>query len=125
MRRGRQTGWARQRAVGRAERLLVSRAWPRAQMTLILLATGCAGLLVSFTLLHAGLTRMWLRYPVAILCAYGVFLLLLRLWLAAQSRRKSGPDLDVDLTNADLSGVDLSGVVGRGGASFSFGGAGD
>jgi hypothetical protein len=122
MRRGRQKGWTRQRAVGRAERLLVRRAWPRAQMTLILLATGCAGLLVSFALLHAGLTRMWLRYPVAILCAYAVFLLLLRLWLAAQSRRKSTSDFNVDLT-----GLDPLGGVGQGGTSsdFGFGGAGD
>jgi len=80
-------------------------------MTLILLATGSAGFLVSFALLHAGLTRMWVRYPVAILSAYAVFLLLLRLWLAAQSRRKSSSDLDVDLTGVDLTGADLSGVV--------------
>lgn len=127
MRRGREKGWTRQRAVGRAEKLLLRRAWPRAQMTLILLATGCAGLLVSFALLHAGLARMWLRYPLAILSAYAVFLLLLRLWLAAQSRRKSFSDSDVDLTGVDLSGADLSGVVGRGGAAsdFGFGGAGD
>src|ERR687894_2311887 len=99
MRRGRQKGWARSRTVGRAERLLLRRAWPRAQMTLILLATGCAGFLVSFLLLRAGLTQMWLRYPLAILCAYAVFLLLLRLWLAAQSRRKSVSDPDLDLTS--------------------------
>jgi hypothetical protein len=96
-------------------------------MTLILLATGCAGFVVSFALLHAGLTRMWLRYPLAILSAYAVFLLLLRLWLAAQSRRKSVPDLGVDLTGVDLTGADLSDVIGRGGATpgFGFGGAGD
>ncbi|HEY9284596.1 MAG TPA: hypothetical protein VIP46_14165 [Pyrinomonadaceae bacterium] len=127
MRRGREKGWTRRRAVGRAEQLLLRRAWPRAQMTLILMATGCAGFVVSFALLHAGLTRMWLRYPVAILSAYAVFLLLLRLWLAAQSRRKSFPDLDADLAGVDLPGADLSGVVGRGGATpdFGFGGAGD
>jgi hypothetical protein len=91
-------------------------------MTLILLATGCAGFLVSFALLHAGLTRMWLRYPVAILSAYAVFLLLLRLWLAAQSRRGDLPDLGIDLANVDPSGV----VTGGGGPSdFGFGGAGD
>lgn len=122
MRRGRQKGWTRQHAVGRAERLLVRRAWPRAQMMLILSATGCAGLLVSFALLHAGLTRMWVRYPVAILCAYAVFLLLLRVWLAMQSRRGDLPDPGIDLAN-----VDLSGVAGRGGTTsgFGFGGAGD
>lgn len=122
MRRGREKGWTRQRAVGRAERLLLRRAWPRAQMTLILLATGCSGFLVSFALLHAGLARMWLRYPLAILCAYAVFLLLLRLWLAAQSRRADLPDLGID-----LAGADLSGAAAGGGATpdFGFGGAGD
>lgn len=128
MRRRREKGWARQRAVGRAERLLARRAWPRAQMTLILLATGCAGFLVSFALLRAGLTLMWLRYPVAILSAYAVFLLLLRLWLAAQSRRSDFNDLGIDLTGVDLSGVDLPDVVGRRGgaaADLGFGGAGD
>ena len=90
-------------------------------MTLILLATGCAGFLVSFVLLRAGLIWMWVRYPLAILCAYAVFLLLLRLWLAAQSRRGDLGDLGIDLV-----GVDLSGVVGRsGGAATGFGGGGD
>jgi hypothetical protein len=94
-------------------------------MTLILLATGCAGFLTSFALLREGLALMWLRYPLAILSAYAVFLLLLRLWLAAQSRRKDWPD--VDLPNVDLTGADLSDVVGRGGGThgFGFGGAGD
>src|SRR5918997_2967356 len=110
MRRGRQKGWARSRTVGRAERLLLRRAWPRVQMTLILLATGCAGFLVSFALLHAGLTRMWLRYPVAILSAYAVFLLLLRLWLAAHSRRRRGDSFDAtDLVDVDMP-VDLPGA---------------
>ena len=133
MRRRREKGWERSRAVGRAERLLLRRAWPRAQMTLILLATGCAGFLVSFALLRAGLTLMWVRYPLAILCAYAVFLLLLRLWLAAQTRRRKDSydplsDLvDVDPSVVDLSAVDLSGVVGRSGATpdIGFGGAGD
>ena len=122
MRRGREKGWTRQRAVGRAEQLLLRRAWPRAQMMLILMATGSAGFLVSFALLHAGLSRMWVRYPLAILSAYAVFLLLLRLWLAMQSRRTDLPDLGIDLAHVDPSGV----VTGGGAASdFGFGGAGD
>ena len=91
-------------------------------MSLLLLLTGGAGFLCSFALLHAGLARMWLRYPVSILVAYCVFLLLLRLWLGAQERRRQssnfdfGPSLDVDL-----------GGGGAGGASrgFDFGGGGD
>lgn len=88
-------------------------------MSLILAATGAAGFLVSFTLLHMGLTRMWLRYPVAVLAAYGVFLLLLRIWLHLQ--RKSWTDLlpdDLNILNDPVPGAD----VGHG---FSFGGGGD
>ena len=60
---------------------------------------------------------MWIRYPLSILLAYGVFLLLLRLWLAFQSSR---PNFDIGI-NLDLP-ID-------GGASstptFNFGGGGD
>ena len=61
-------------------------------MSLILLFTGLAGFLASFSLLHLNVSRMWIRYPIAILVAYGVFLLLLRLWLWIYGR-----DMDVDL----------------------------
>ncbi|MCA1615801.1 MAG: hypothetical protein LC800_17210 [Acidobacteria bacterium] len=83
----------RAQAVGRAERLLLRRASPRLLMSLLLLLTGGAGFLCSYALLHAGLARMSVRYPVSILVAYCVFLLLLRVWLAAQGRRRgSGSD---------------------------------
>ena len=61
-------------------------------MSLILLLTGLAGFLASFSLLHLDVARMWIRYPIAILIAYGVFLLLLRLWLWMYGR-----DMDVEL----------------------------
>ena len=66
-------------------------------MSLILLLTGLAGFLASFSLLHLNVSRMWIRYPIAILIAYGVFLLLLRLWLWIYGR-----DMDVDLDSADV-----------------------
>lgn len=88
-------------------------------MSLLLLLTGGAGFLCSYALLHAGLARMWLRYPVSILVAYCVFLLLLRLWLGAQGRRR-GSGFDFGPSNLDVN-------FGGGGASrgFDFGGAGD
>lgn len=88
-------------------------------MSLILAATGAAGFLVSFALLHMGLTRMWLRYPVAVLAAYGVFLFLLRIWLHLQ--RHSWIDLlpdDLNLLNDPVPGA-------HAGSDFSFGGGGD
>lgn len=56
-------------------------SFPRLQMGLIVAFTGGSGLLASFLLLHAGVSSMALRYPLALLAAYGAFLLLLWLWL--------------------------------------------
>ena len=70
-------------------------------MSLILLFTGLAGFLASFSLLQLDVSRMWIRYPIAILIAYGVFLLLLRLWLWMYGR-----DMEVDL-DPDLAEVVL------------------
>ena len=70
-------------------------------MSLILLLTGLAGFLASFSLLQLDVSRMWIRYPIAILIAYGVFLLLLRLWLWIYGR-----DMEVDL-DPDLAEVVL------------------
>lgn len=58
-----------ERRVERVRRLLARRAWPRLQMSLILSATGAAGFLASFALLHAGVWRIWLRYALAVLIA--------------------------------------------------------
>lgn len=79
----------RERLVRLVKSRLLRRGQPRLWVTLILLLTGLAGFLVSYLLLHSGMTRMWLRYPLAILFAYCVFLLLLRLWLALQRPRQS------------------------------------
>lgn len=88
-------------------------------MSLLLLLTGGAGFLCSYALLHAGLARMWLRYPVSILVAYCVFLLLLRLWLGAQGRRQRGSSFDFGPSNLD---VNFGGGASRG---FDFGGGDD
>jgi len=86
-------------------------------MSLILLFTGLAGFLTSFSLLHLGVLGMGLRYPIAILISYGVFLLLLRLWLWANGRR-----LNLDLDPSGLDSVPSQQLVER---SFHFGGGGD
>jgi hypothetical protein len=80
--------------------------------------TGLAGFLISFSLLRFGMTRMWLRYSLAILLAYCVFLLLLRLWLFLQR-----PRLD---ELPDLSGLDIN-ATGRSSyveETFKFSGGG-
>jgi len=67
--------------VARARRQLQHHGWPRLQMALIVLLTGGAGFLASHALRLAGLDSMLLRYPLAVLLAYTVFLLLMWLWI--------------------------------------------
>lgn len=83
----------RKRAIERVRRRIVSGGWPRLLVSFLLALTGAAGFLVSTALLHLGVTSMTVRYPLAVLSAYSVFLLLLRLWLAFQ-RRKNRSRLD-------------------------------
>ena len=95
-------------------------------MSLIVACTGAAGFVASFLLLHLGLRRLWPRYALAVVFAYGVFLLLVRLWLAIQRRRldlsPAGDGFDVDLGGVRLGGgsggsPSVSGFSGGGGSS--------
>ncbi|HEX8495071.1 MAG TPA: hypothetical protein VF658_19685 [Pyrinomonadaceae bacterium] len=119
----------RERAIELIEQRLLRKGKPRLQMTLILTLTGAAGFLISFALLHIGITWMWLRYPIAILLAYCVFLLLLRFWLFSHSReRGSGFDIDPSLiADMDSSIVDLLPSDGASSTAevFKLGGATD
>ena len=114
----------RERRVEIIKRRLLRRSRPRFHVTLILLSTGLAGFLTSFTFLHLGLLGMGLRYPLAILFAYGVFLLLLWLWLWLQRR---GRKVDIDPSVLDFIPQPARNAeifeFGRGG-DFSGGGAG-
>ena len=57
--------------------------------------TGLFGFLVSFLLLRLGAVEMWLRYPVAVIAAYGVFLGLVRIWVELERMRFQSDDPDV------------------------------
>jgi hypothetical protein len=94
----------RERIIRVVKSRLARKGRPRLLVSLILSVTGIAGFLVSFLLLRSGMTRMWLRYPLAILFAYCVFLLLLRLWLFLQRPRTP----DIDDINLDLPSVDIN-----------------
>lgn len=97
---------------------------PRFQMSIIILLTGLIGFFSSFLLLHSGITQMWIRYPLSILLAYGVFLLLLRLWLAFQ-RTQNTLNIDTKLDIPfDFSISPNSDFNFGGGGDFSGGGAG-
>jgi hypothetical protein len=112
----------RERIIRLVKRRLQRKGKPRLLVSLILLATGLAGFFVSFLLLHSGMTRMSLRYPLAILFAYCVFLLLLRLWL---SLLRPGQDdhLDVDFSDLPVD-INLPNAPVDAGGGFSFSGGG-
>ena len=120
-RKQRQRWGSRREALEAIKARLQREGLPRLQMSLMLMLTGTAGFLSSFVLLHLGLTRMWLRYPLAVLCAYVVFLLLLRLWLAYQCNRVGRLGLDLDLSSLRLPRFRLGFGSWDGGKGFSFG----
>ena len=94
-------------------------------MSAILGLTGVSGLAFSFLLLHVGLWRMNWRYPLAVLLAWGTFLLLLRAWLAFERRRFLGRSAHVQSSGGivDAGGFDLGGLDLGPGASWPGGGA--
>lgn len=120
---------SREHLIERAKRRLLREGRPRVQMFIILTVTGAVGFIISYTLLHVGLRWMWLRYPVCILLAYCVFLLILRFWLFSQSteRRRRGAEIDPSILDVvDVHSLDLlPGDVGSGSGISMFGGGGD
>jgi hypothetical protein len=117
---------------------IVARYACRLHVALILGASFIAGLLVTKALLMAGVHAMWIRYSLALVAGYLIFLLGVRIWLRLAgfdrpllpSRRRSYlPDVDV----GDISGGGGSmrvpifrgggGGSGGGGATANFGGS--
>ncbi len=106
----------------------------RCHMSLILLATVGSGLLATRLLLALGLKNVTVRYPLAVLSAYLVFFLLVKLWLkfvvslSFFSQRNSSGSFNVlpDISGSSSSGGTGSGSGGRfrgGGGNFGGGGA--
>lgn len=117
--------YSRARAVATVERWLVRRSLPRLQMFVMVVLTGFGGFAASFALLHTGIGHMWIRYPLAILVAYTLFLLMLRIWIWLANPDRSLPNIRID--DADLPSVGNIGSSrgGSSGAGFRFGGKGD
>jgi hypothetical protein len=125
----------RKRAIERVRRSLVRDGSPRLLVSFLLALTGASGFLVSAALLHLGVTMMVVRYPLAVLSAYCVFLLLLRLWLALRQRTESDGNLSdgtgdafTHLIDAAVSGGGRDGATSAAASAFGggadFGGAG-
>ncbi|MCC8627680.1 hypothetical protein [Xanthomonas vesicatoria] len=110
-------------SIEQARRHLERDGWPRVQMSAIVLITATGGLLASFLLRNAGVDAMAVRYPIATLFAYGVFLLLMWAWL----RWRNDIDGDVVEDCVDLgssAAQDTSGWAGHGGNSSGAGRSG-
>ena len=76
----------RTRLLVRLQRHFANRRSPRATMSVILMITGAAGFVSSVVMLKCGLGQMGVRYPLAVFFAWGIFLGLVRLWAACESR---------------------------------------
>ena len=119
---------SRQELIEKVRGRLERHSLPRLQMSILLALTGATGFLSSFILLKLGVDSMALRYPVAVALAYGVFLLLLRIWLRLQ--RDGWESVDIpDVVDLGEAVVDGAGSLVRGAGRFAgrggnFGGAG-
>jgi hypothetical protein len=81
---------------------------------IILGLTGVAAFLTSALLLRMGVTQMVVRYPVAIAAAYGVFIMLIGLWLWMQRQEPDMDDLTEGVLDGSLRNVDLTPTGGGG-----------
>lgn len=81
----RKPNW-RARAKRGVERYFEERSYPRLILGLNLLLTGLAGFGISQGLLRLGMDNMGTRYPVAVIGAYAIFLLLMRVWVEFERR---------------------------------------
>jgi len=71
---------SRKRAVNHITRYLQERSHPRLFLLAILVMTGIVGALASFVMLHTGVNKMYIRYPIAATFGYLAFLISLRVW---------------------------------------------
>ena len=104
--------------IAHARQRLQRFGWPRLQMSVIVLVTAAVGLVSSHSLRLAGLDSMLLRYPLAIVAAYGVFLLLMWAWIRWR-RDLQIDEVDVDLL--DLATEEPQDWIGSGGGSSGAG----
>ena len=104
----------RSRLLRQIEQRLRRDSLPRLEMSLMVGISGLSALLFSYLMLRWGADSMALRYPAAVLLAYGVFLGLLRIWLALHARREpvSDPSKPPNVLDA-LDVVDLGVNAGR------------
>jgi hypothetical protein len=136
----------------RVKRYLVQRFYTRFHMSLILMGAGFTAMISNWTLLHWGVTKMWVRYPIAMTLSYLAFLAGVWLWIQyvdfrrasnvssgdepeqnnlgrgrrARSKGDAGDLLDIPLNSGSSGGssMEIPNIVRGGGGSFDGGGAG-
>lgn len=86
----------------------------RLQMLAVVSLAAIAGFVVSFTLLHLGLTSMGVRYAIATIAGYGVFVLAVRIWLLGRDASSRLRD-----DRGRSRGLNLSGLGRIGGRAAS------
>lgn len=104
------------------EKIKNSLSMPRVQISAMLAITAMSAFLSSVIMLRLDVTDMAIRYPLAVIFGYVVFLILLRIWIWLQTEDSSN-DLNVDLPD----GIPIP-DLGNGSSSsdaFSMGGGGD
>jgi hypothetical protein len=115
----------RHKLVAQMRARLLATGFPRFVILLILLVAGLTAFGFSALALDAGLDDMAVRYFVATMVGYGVFLLLIRVWIALRSREADItdlPDIPHVPSNGDAFG---GGQSGGAGATESWGEAAD
>jgi hypothetical protein len=109
----------RERGLAHIRARMLRHGHPRTQMLALLVVTGGAGFAAAFAMLHLGVRAMAVRYPLAVLVAYGTFLLALRIWLGTMMRRH-----ERRRASSGVWGVDVP-AFGRSGGGSGGSGAGD
>lgn len=85
----------RLRARAALETYFQNRSYPRLTLLLLVSLAGCAGFLISSGLLHFGWHEMAVRYPLAVLGGYAVFLIQLRIWVEIERTRYQPNDVQI------------------------------
>ena len=114
----------------RVRSLLVKRFRVRLHMSLILSSTALSAMLANWAMRLVGIDAMWVRYPIAVVMSYLVFLGCIRLWLRYVDLQRDAAEADnpngskASLTDrSNLSDI-LSGWGRSGGSGLGGGGGG-
>lgn len=114
---------SRQELVHKTRDRLMRESAPRVQLAVIVSLAGLAAFICSAVTLRFGVAWMALRYPLAVVCGYLTFFVLIRWWIVWQSRADGAQarSTAADVTPADLLNVRMP---GRGAADVPLFGAG-